>query len=103
MTTETINAMETKCARIVELKALKAATEKELKALEGEVKSAMNAAGETDMVFGSYAAKLSHVDGGLTVDTDALKADGLYEKYSKPKADYDRLVVTGKAPAEDNP
>lgn len=93
MTTETINAMETKCARIVELKALKAATENELKALEEEVKSVMNATGETDLVFGSYAVKLSHVAGGLTVDTDALKAAGLYEKYSKSEADYDRLTI----------
>lgn len=93
MTTETINEMEIKCARIIELKAIKAATEKELESLEKKVKSAMNAAGKTDMVFGSYAAKLSHVAGGLTVDTDALKAAGLYEKYSKSKADYDRLTI----------
>ena len=93
MTKETKEALEKTCERICDLKAIKASAEAELKKLEEEVKSAMNAANETDVVFGVYAAKLVHVSGGFSVDTTALKADGLYDKYKKAKADYDRLTI----------
>ena len=102
MTKETKEALEKTCARICELKNIKTEAEKELKTLEEEVKSAMNSAGETDCIFGSYAAKLIHVSGGFSVDTTALKADGLYDKYKKPRADYDKLAIIDGSEKPDN-
>ena len=94
MTKEAIEKLEPLCKRIVELKNIKEAAEKELKEAEAAVKDEMNAAGATTEMVGKYTVELTHVAPSTTVDTVKLKAAGLYEQYSKPKAGYDKLVVT---------
>jgi len=93
MTKEAIEMLEPLCKRIVELKVQKAQVEKELKEAEATVKDRMNKENTISTVIGGYTANLIKVADGLTVDTEKLKADGLYDKYTKPKAGYETLKI----------
>jgi len=93
MTKEAIEKLEPLCARIVELKNQKEQVEKELKEAEAAVKAEMNAQNVLSDLIGKYTVELVKVAASRTVDTAKLKADGLYDKYSKPKAGYDILKV----------
>ena len=93
MTKEAKEMLEPLCARIVELKNEKERIEKELKAAEATVKAKMNEEHVLSDLIGKYTVEITKVAESRTVDTAKLKADGLYDKYSKPKAGYDVLKV----------
>ena len=90
---ESERRLEPLMGRIIELKKVKARTEAELKTAEADVKEALKMNGALKGTCGRFWYELTSVAGGLTVDTDKLKADGLFERYSKPKAGYDKLTI----------
>ena len=77
-----------------ELKARKKAIDEAIKEFEAILKSGMEERGSTKVLFGDFDVLLKKVAGSYTVDSEKLRADGLYEKYSKPKAGYTQIVVT---------
>ena len=79
--------------KVFELRAQKKAIEEELKGYEDELKQGLNENSLVSGRFGYYNVKLTKVAASKVVDTVALKAAGLFEKYSKDKAGYDKLTV----------
>lgn len=82
------------CARIFHLESSMKAAEAELKELKASLKNAMNEESITSDVVGRYQVVLKHIAPTRIVDSSKLKADGLFEKYSKDKAGYDTLSVS---------
>ena len=101
MTKEAIVKITPLCDRIVELKALKDKIEKELKEVEADVKQTMRDENTFSDIVGKYLVTLNKVAGGRVVDTAKLRADGLYDQYSKPKADYEVLKIVDSEKAKE--
>lgn len=80
-------------AKVFELRAQKKAIEDELKGYEDKLKAGLNENNIMSGQFGNFNVKLTKVAASKVVDTVALKAAGLFEKYSKDKAGYDKLTV----------
>jgi len=76
---------------VFELRAQKNELEKKLKDAESKLKKGMG--GELSGVAGDYFVEIQKVAASRIVDAVALKADGLFDKYSKEKAGYDKLLV----------
>ena len=79
--------------KVFELRAQKKVIEEDLNGYENQVKGLMNENGLISHSFDGYLVKLTKVAASKVVDTVALKAAGLFEKYSKDKAGYDKLTV----------
>lgn len=102
MTKEAIIKITPLCDRIVELKALKEKIEKEIKEAEADVKQTMRDEKIFSDTVGKYLVTLNKVAGGRVADTAKLKADGLYDQYSKPKADYEVLKIVDLEKAKES-
>lgn len=89
-----------KCARIVELQEIARSVDNELKTLKAELLKAMHAEGLDADRVGDFMVSVTHVTDGLTVDSAKLKLDGLYEKYAKKRAAYDKIDVRRSRRAE---
>ena len=76
---------------VFELRAQKKEIEEQLKDAESKLKKGMG--GEPSGLAGGYFIEIQKVAASRIVDTVALKADGLFDKYSKEKAGYDKLLV----------
>lgn len=78
---------------VFELRRQKKELEKKLSDAEAGLKSAMSGLGDLSGVAGGYFVEIQKIAASRVVDTVALKADGLFDKYSKEKAGYDKLLV----------
>lgn len=86
-------ALEPVCARICELRTARDRIEKELKEAEARVKDEFKSRAIESRMVGRFAVELTRVAESFIVDSAKLKADGLFDLYSKKKAGYDRLSV----------
>ena len=94
MTKEAESIIEPLAAKVFDLRAQKKAVEDELKACEQDLKNMMNEIGVSADRVGEYYCEIQKIAASKIVDTFKLKADGLFEKYSKDKAGYDKLLVS---------
>ena len=91
--------MALKAAELVDLKAAKKSIDDRIKETEKILKDGMEERSSTEAVFGANTVSYIKVAESRTVDTDRLKADGLYDRYSKPKAGYTQVKVSPYKPA----
>lgn len=79
--------------KIYEKDAELAALTKEVKAMKDELKNEMENQKLTEFKAGGLSAALKFVPETLIADTDAMKAAGVFEKYSKVKKGYNALSI----------
>lgn len=79
---------------LASLKASKKGIEERISKVESALKEGMEERSATEAVFGSSRVSIVKVAETRTVDTAKLKADGLYDRYSKPKAGYTQVKVS---------
>ena len=88
---------ETKIApiaqKVFDLRAQKKQIEDDLKAYEQQLKDELTKIGTVADRAGDYFCEIQKVAASKIVDAVKLKADGLFEQYSKDKAGYDKLLV----------
>ena len=81
-----MNLAET-AKNLAEAKRKKKEAEDAIKVCEKAFKEAFEAENIMAHTFGNgYTVEIQKVAGSMTVDTDKLKAAGLFDQYSKPKA-----------------
>ena len=85
---------EEKCEEIYRLRNAKKELEERLSNLEKSVKDELHAIGETDYRAGRFLVHIKTVAPSKVVDTAKLKANGLFEEYSKEKAGYESVLIT---------
>lgn len=93
MTKEAEAIIEPLAAKVFALRAQKKALENDLSAFEKKLRETIGKFGFTVGTAGSYHCELQKVAGNKIVDADKLRADGLFEKYSKVTAGYEKLLV----------
>lgn len=89
---ENINLL-TLAKKIYEAREAKKQLENNLKKLETDLKKQLNENEIQDVTFGNVRVILTHVSATMICDSDKLKKDGLFEKYSKVKNGYDKLEL----------
>ena len=94
MNKEAEKVVEPIAKKVFDLRAQKKAIEDELKACEQELKGKMNEIGVSADRIGDYYCEIQKIAASKIADVVRLKADGLFEKYSKDKAGYDKLLVS---------
>lgn len=90
--------MALKAAELVDLKAAKKGIEDRISKIESTLKEGMEERSATEVVFGQNLVSYVKVAESRTVDSAKLKADGLYDRYSKPKAGYTQVKVSPYKP-----
>lgn len=80
------------------LDASKKKIESRMEVLKSSLKNGMSERSSTNAVFGGVVVTVTKVAGTLTPDVDKMKEDGIYVKYSKPKAGYTKLSVSRHNP-----
>lgn len=93
MTKEAEDRIALEAEKVFALRAKKKAIEEELAAYENDLKADLAGNDVTSGVFNGYFVELQKIAATRSVDTAALKAAGLYEKFSKVKAGYEKLSV----------
>lgn len=89
-----LTELEYDCGTILRLKNQKKEIEETISAIEQKIKGQLVAEGKTDEAAGKFLVHIKTTPPTRIVDTAKLRADGLFEKYSKDKAGYDSLMVT---------
>lgn len=93
MTKEAMDKMALEAEKVYELRMKKKAIEEELAVYENDLKADLAENGASAGVFNGYFVEITEVAATRAVDTVALKAAGLYDKYSKVKPGYKKLSV----------
>lgn len=93
MTKEAEMKIALEAEKVFKLRAQKKSIEEELEVFEKDLKADLAGNGISSGVYNGYFVELQKIAASRTVDTVKLKADGLYDKYSKVKAGYDKLSV----------
>ena len=80
----------------------KAAAEltKSVKEMKERIKQAIKEKGMMEYLAGDYTVILKDVPVTRIADTDAMKAAGIFDEYSKPKAGYTSVSVKAIPPVE---
>lgn len=87
MTKEAEGVLEAVAAELAKAKKAKAEAEEIIKNSEKALKEQFEADGILTHTFGNgYTIEIQKVAGSMMVDTAKLKAAGLFDQYSKPKA-----------------
>lgn len=93
MTKEAMEKIALEAEKVYELRMKKKAIEEKLAVYENDLKADIADQDAPNGVYGGYFVKMTEVAATRTVDTVALKAAGLYDKYSKVKPGYKKLSV----------
>lgn len=87
------DAMSSLAKEFLELGAAKKGIDDRIEEVKKSLKQGMEERSSVEAVFDGNKVSIVKVAGSVTVDSEKLKADGLYDKYSKLKAGYTQVKV----------
>ena len=89
-----IAELELDCEMIFKLRAAKKEIEEKLTEVEKRIKDHLVSENKVDEAAGRFLIHLKKTPETMIVDTAKLKADGLFDRYSKVRAGSTSLMVT---------